>query len=188
MIYKSYGKGEIPIEKKDIFRYAFQKKVPEDGAYGDLPERAAAEILSAAESRAVYEILPVNIDKCIDFGVFKTDSKSLLKNMAGCSEAVISRLEKKIVSRLKKEFAKQKKFLRPRFSPGYGDFSLEHQKDIFRILNLEKNLGITLTENLFMVPTKSVTAICAISEINDNCETEGCEICDKRSTCPFCRA
>ncbi len=47
----------------------------------------------------------------------------------------------------------------PRFSPGYGDLSIEIQKDISKVLELSKNIGITLTQNLAMVPSKSVTAI-----------------------------
>ena len=52
--------------------------------------------------------------------------------------------------------------VKPRFSPGYGDFPLEVQRDIFRILKPEQRIGITLTESLLMVPSKSVTAIMGI--------------------------
>lgn len=52
--------------------------------------------------------------------------------------------------------------LRPRFSPGYGDLSLDLQKDIFAALGCTKTIGITLGDNLFMKPTKSVTAIIGI--------------------------
>ena len=51
---------------------------------------------------------------------------------------------------------------RPRFSPGFGDFYLEYQKEIFQILNPEKNIGVHLTEGGVMVPEKSVTAIIGI--------------------------
>ena len=52
--------------------------------------------------------------------------------------------------------------LRMRFSPGYGDFSLEHQKDFFRLLSLERNLGISLNPALLMTPTKSITAVIGV--------------------------
>jgi len=48
---------------------------------------------------------------------------------------------------------------KPRFSPGYGDLRLEIQRDIFNTLECEKNIGVTLGDNLFMTPSKSVTAI-----------------------------
>ena len=57
--------------------------------------------------------------------------------------------------------------LRPRFSPGYGDLSLEVQRDIFSNLGCTKAIGISLGENLFMNPTKSVTAIIGIKGKKD---------------------
>ncbi|MBQ7291479.1 MAG: Vitamin B12 dependent methionine synthase activation subunit [Clostridia bacterium] len=51
---------------------------------------------------------------------------------------------------------------KPRFSPGYGDFSLEVQKDIFAVLDCPRKIGLSLNESLLMSPTKSVTAIIGI--------------------------
>ena len=53
---------------------------------------------------------------------------------------------------------------RPRFSPGYGDLPLEIQRDIFNSLDLAIALGINLNDNLFMTPSKSVTAIVGIKK------------------------
>jgi len=52
--------------------------------------------------------------------------------------------------------------LKPRFSAGYGDLPLEVQKDIFRVLDCPKKIGLTLNDSLLMSPTKSVTAIVGI--------------------------
>ncbi|MBR5296236.1 MAG: Vitamin B12 dependent methionine synthase activation subunit, partial [Clostridia bacterium] len=57
---------------------------------------------------------------------------------------------------------KEKSKTFPRFSPGYGDLSLEVQKDVFSLLNCSKNTGIFLNDNLLMTPTKSVTAFMGI--------------------------
>ena len=65
-----------------------------------------------------------------------------------------------ICARLSKEYGK----LKPRFSCGYGDLDLSLQRDIFTALSVTKNIGITLSDNLFMTPTKSVTAIVGIVE------------------------
>lgn len=54
--------------------------------------------------------------------------------------------------------------LKPRFSAGYGDLELEIQKDIFRILNCSKNIGLSLSDSLLMTPTKSVTAFVGIKK------------------------
>ena len=48
--------------------------------------------------------------------------------------------------------------LRPRYSPGYGDLPLALQTDFARILDMQKWCGISLTDALLMVPSKSITA------------------------------
>lgn len=82
------------------------------------------------------------------------------------------------------EQEKQGFFLRPRFSPGYGDFSLEHQKDFVRILDCAKKIGLTLTDSLILIPSKSVTAVIGLSSVSQECKKKGCEDCGK-SNCQF---
>ena len=52
--------------------------------------------------------------------------------------------------------------LKPRFSPGFGDLELTTQKDIFKVLDCSKKIGLTLNDSLLMSPTKSVTAFVGI--------------------------
>ena len=52
----------------------------------------------------------------------------------------------------------------PRFSPGYGDFPLTIQKDIFEALNPSKYIGLSLNDSMLMSPSKSVTAIIGITK------------------------
>ena len=52
--------------------------------------------------------------------------------------------------------------LRPRFSPGYGDLPLAVQKDLFRVLDCTKRIGLSLNDSLLMSPSKSVTAFAGI--------------------------
>ena len=54
-----------------------------------------------------------------------------------------------------------KEFTSRRFSAGYGDFALEHQKTIYQLLNMHK-LGVRLTDSYILVPEKSVTAVIGI--------------------------
>ena len=52
--------------------------------------------------------------------------------------------------------------LRPRFSPGYGDVPLALQRPLLTVLDASRRIGVTLTESLLMVPTKSVSAFVGI--------------------------
>ena len=69
---------------------------------------------------------------------------------------------------IKKNAALEHCSTRPRFSPGYGDFSIEFQRDIFRTLDCSRKIGLSLTESLLMSPSKSVSAIIGIEKTNDN--------------------
>ena len=51
---------------------------------------------------------------------------------------------------------------RLRYSPGYGDLSIEVQKAFLPLLDAERRLGITLSDSCLMAPSKSVTAIIGI--------------------------
>ncbi|MCQ2456116.1 MAG: Vitamin B12 dependent methionine synthase activation subunit [Clostridia bacterium] len=46
-----------------------------------------------------------------------------------------------------------------RFSPGYGDFPLEYQKNVISLLDAPRRIGLTLNDSLLLSPTKSVTAV-----------------------------
>ena len=49
-----------------------------------------------------------------------------------------------------------------RFSPGYGDLSMNVTEDIIAILNATKRIGLSVTRSLMMTPMKSVTAIIGV--------------------------
>ncbi len=75
-------------------------------------------------------------------------------------------------------------FLRPRFSPGYGDLCIDCQRKIVDFLCANKNIGLSLTESLMMVPKKSVTAIIGIGKEKNKCKGNGCMTC-KSEKCPY---
>ena len=92
-----------------------------------------------------------------------------------------------INDKIKDEYEAKGLYARPRFSPGYGDLALSHQKDWFRLLDITKITGIELTDSLLMIPTKSVTAIIGLSPNKLPCVRQGCEACTMSQTCAFSR-
>lgn len=52
--------------------------------------------------------------------------------------------------------------LRSRFSPGYGDLSIQLQGEILQLLDAHRRIGLSVTAGGMLVPTKSVTAIVGI--------------------------
>ena len=68
-------------------------------------------------------------------------------------------------AQLEKEAEEQGFKLHSRFSPGYGDVSLEIQRHFFSILPCTQRIGLTLTNSLVMAPEKSVTAFIGMEPI-----------------------
>ena len=88
---------------------------------------------------------------------------------------------------LEKELNREYKTLRPRFSPGYGDFDIKHQRDFMRLMDLPRAIGVTVTEGGMLSPTKSVTAVMGVSRFRkypnqeiERCTLHGCEACMKK--------
>ena len=114
--------------------------------------------------------------------------------LQAAAAALIEEVCDELNEQLRLEAAGEGKTLRPRFSPGYGDFRLEHQTDLFRILEVQKRIGVTLTEHLLMMPSKSVTAVIGISDTAPDTQcgeqgsrpVSGCGACD-RTDCSFRR-
>lgn len=101
--------------------------------------------------------------------------------------AMIEAWSDEVNSRIIQEAAKEGLFCRPRFSPGYGDFSLAYQSDFARILRIQKEIGVSLTESMLMMPSKSVTAVIGLSRRDEKCVLHGCEVCSKANGCAFSR-
>lgn len=71
-----------------------------------------------------------------------------------------------------------------RFSPGYGDLSLDIQPEILEALNASRYIGLTCTEHFIMLPRKSVTALIGLGEKTGR-STGGCDNCNLHDTCNF---
>lgn len=81
-----------------------------------------------------------------------------------------------ICAQIAEKEAKSGYYLRPRFSPGYGDLPLEAQRDFFKLFDITKRIGVTLTDQCMMLPTKSVTAFIGLAK-TPSCATPRCKTC-----------
>lgn len=96
---------------------------------------------------------------------------------AECIEAYCNVMQEKICDEVSGIYG-EKLYLRPRFSPGYGDLALQNQKEIFPALECTKRIGLTLTDSLLMYPTKSVTAFIGLTREPPQKHAAKCEACD----------
>lgn len=79
---------------------------------------------------------------------------------------------------IEKKLAEEEQYVRPRFSPGYGDFSISYQEEILRRLDTSRQIGLSMTESSMLVPVKSVTAVMGICKTKEPCHKKGCEWCE----------
>ena len=74
--------------------------------------------------------------------------------------------------------------LRPRFSPGYGDWDLAAQRQVLDLLQAPKRIGLTLTAGGMLVPEKSITALVGLSDRQEESCGQKCMRCQKKN-CAF---
>ncbi|WP_075720146.1 vitamin B12 dependent-methionine synthase activation domain-containing protein [Roseburia sp. 499] len=132
-------------------------------------------------------ILAATIGRAADLMIKKYSvvnmAKATVVQAAGAS--AIENYVDEVEDEIRKSAESRGLYLRPRFSPGYGDFPLECQKDIFQMLECSKRIGITLTEGNLMMPTKSVTAVIGLTtEKYQSCHQKNCSRCEK-TDCEF---
>ena len=179
------------ITRKEVIRYlGYGQNIPDDKVM-ELINNCIKEVEAAAKPKNVYRRFDVFIseDDVISVAGLTIESHNLAKNLRGCSEAVLfaatlgTDVDRLLNKALKLDIAKAaviKKeglYVRPRFSPGYGDFALSHQGKFLNAINATKLIGITLSEGGIMIPEKSVSAIMGLSKIDTKCHLEGCEAC-----------
>ena len=238
----------MEINRREIYRYlGIKPNMEPDAATEKLAEECIRELMEKCRPRAYARWFPLRVcsapgaeeaadtgeaagagkaldaadSPLLDFTCFQVRSRSLAKNLGGCSEVILFaatigeeadflirkynriNMAKAVVmqaaaaamieafcdeenEKLRQMASEKGLYLRPRFSPGYGDFPLEHQRDFARVLEMQKTVGITLTESLLMLPSKSVTAVIGVSETDSRCVISGCESCGN-AACAFRR-
>ena len=168
-----------------------QSRIPVEGV-----ETYLKNLQEVITCRYSYQRVPIiRSGNSLDLGFQSTQSRSLTKNLEGCREAFLFAVTLGIgVDRLLMRLSasdlaghfitdalasaladaacdEAEREIRgalnctKRYSPGYGDLPLNLQEPLLQFLQGQK-LGITLTKNLLMVPTKSITAIMGIKDEN----------------------
>ncbi len=186
---KTYA--EPPVCEREILRYALCREEDDDvvglmrSALAEVREKLVYTVCYTETD------VKINGSIC-DLGLFAVNSRDLAKDLTGCESALLfgatvgveldrliakyGRISPSRALMLQAIGAERIEALcdvfcsdiadgriaRPRFSPGYGDLSLEVQRDIFSILDPGKRIGLFLTESMLMSPSKSVTAIMGI--------------------------
>ena len=149
--------------------------------------RALARHIAGCGSALLFAAtLGAGIDRLMQ--EFAASDLPLAAALQACAASLLESAADEAQAEYEKPVSARDLYFRPRFSPGYGDFSLAHQPDILRMLDAQKRIGLFCTKNNMLTPTKSITAVIGISDrpggVKAGCAPEGCAACDK-TDCAF---
>ena len=119
-------------------------------------------------------------------GTDRLIARASIKDMAeavviqACAAALLEEYCDQEQMKIAEDMEKQGLYLRPRFSPGYGDFDIAYQEPIMRMLDCAKTIGLTMTDSFMLTPMKSVTAEIGAAPVKEPCPVAGCEACGKK--------
>ncbi|HNZ82139.1 MAG TPA: vitamin B12 dependent-methionine synthase activation domain-containing protein [Sedimentibacter sp.] len=71
-----------------------------------------------------------------------------------------------------------------RYSPGYGDVPISHQREILSALDAQKLIGLTVSDSSILIPRKSVTAFIGFDK-SRNFYKNSCLNCSFFQSCDF---
>ena len=77
------------------------------------------------------------------------------------------------------------KYFTWRYSPGYGDFPIEIQKQLLSVLDAPRKIGLCTSDSRMLAPVKSVTAVMGVSDAPLPPRKRGCVTCNMRESCQF---
>lgn len=105
-------------------------------------------------------------------------------------DAMSSAAVESVCNSIEEELAREnpRGFLTWRFSPGYGDYPLEVQTELLRLLDAQKKIGLCADESFALTPSKSVTAVIGLSDTPPEKRRRGCAVCNLRHECKFRKA
>ena len=188
--YFAIDKTAISVDEKELKR---RLSVSSDFDVSVYEKAVKAVLSESAPKTCFVRVPVSADESGVSFPFGKVDSCDLAKNLSGCSEAFVFAITlghgvERLLSRMSRlsaadffvydaagsalaesvcdkaeEIIKGDVECKPRFSPGYGDFSLSVQKDVLSLVNAERLLGITLTDTNLMLPQKSITAVMGLS-------------------------
>lgn len=152
-----------------------------DGTIISLRGQSIENILSQSKQVILFAAtLGIEVDRKLQQLKYTSGTHMMILN--ACASA---RIEEVVDDITKKILDKKNGYLTPRFSPGYGDLDLSHQREIIKVLETEKRIGLTCNASALLMPVKSVTGIIGFSDEEMSVKYNVCDDCLQRTVCDF---
>lgn len=181
LIADSFESLRSAASKKSVYRI-FDLEQPDAGTvrFGSLTvkSRNLGKNLRGCDKIVLFgATLGIGVDQLLS-RTSKTDMAFTVVLQA-CAAALLEEYCDECQEQIRAQMEEEGRYLRPRFSPGYGDFPMECQRELTRMLDCARRIGLTVTESLMMAPSKSVTAVIGAGADLVRCHVQGCEACQK---------
>ena len=181
LIAESFERLRSVAGRKSVYRiFDLEQEDGETVRFGSLTvkSKSLGKNLRGCDKIVLFgATLGIGVDQLLS-RTSKTDMAKTVVLQA-CAAALLEEYCDECQERIRQEMESEGRYLRPRFSPGYGDFPIECQRDMVRMLDCAKSIGLTLTESCMMAPSKSVTAVIGAGRAAVRCHRQGCESCEK---------
>lgn len=127
-------------------------------------------------------IFAATLGSGVDMLIYKYSMMSPAKAVAAqaAATAMIEMYADDICEIISKEEQSKNRFITSRFSPGYGDLTLECQSKILDFLSAGKKIGLCLTDAAMLAPVKSITAVVGKTKNKTVCVGEKCSVCPNK--------
>ncbi len=183
LIADSFGKLQSVMSRKSVYRiFDLEQADAENIRFGNLAVKSKnlGKNLQGCDKIVLFgATLGIEVDQLLS-RTSKTDMAKTVVLQA-CAAALLEEYCDECQEQVGAELQEEGRFLRPRFSPGYGDFPIECQKNVIQMLDSAKRIGLTITESFMMTPSKSVTAVIGAGTDPVQCCRQGCEACGKKN-------
>ena len=168
-------KVNLPNEKNQIILNGVNLTLKSDDLYNLLLECDECILMSAT--------LGLEMEKEIRRLTYTDLTKGII--IDSCATTAIEEVCDIVQDHIAKKLLKEDKYITYRYSPGYGDLSIENNVGINNILNSQKEIGLTVTNSGIMIPRKSVVALIGVSSKNTVNSKRSCENCNNKHNCNY---
>lgn len=147
----------------------------------------SANVIKHLEESNCCMLIAVCFDQKLDRVIQKMEianfHDSILLDFIASS--VIEVYQDAIIEEIDKKVSEDGIFLTEPFSPGYGDWGIEVQKNICDILDTKRKIGLYTNENNILLPRKAQTSIVGFADKMQKMKSRGCGRCNLLESCLY---
>lgn len=145
------------------------------------------DILEHLKNSSMCAVMAVTLGSNVDTKIRYYEKFNLTRALIldACASAAIEWACDEVQKWIEEEAKKNNLGITYRYSPGYGDFSIDIQSKIISVLDAQKNIGLTVTEDNILIPRKSVSAIIGFQDKSIKAQYPGCKKCNNFIGCEY---